>query len=1165
MAAYQFSALSDGQAISFNPGSDVLNFDQTFLSAADVFLATESAGTRVTAAGKNVLLQNTALTQLATSNVTFADGSRLLFGDNSSAQNDGGANSLTGTTGNDLLAGFGGADTLNGGAGNDRFLMTADYGTGDVIDGGTGIDVLYFGQYAQSAVLVNLASATFSGGGAGGTGSGRITNQGIENVVGGAFNDILTGNAAANHLVGLDGNDTFTAREGNDTLIGGAGDDVFNMSNGGTSYGDDFIDGGSGVDAVDFGSNGKSAAVIDLAAGTITGGGPSGAGSATLLSIENAVGTPYADLILGNSSSNFLYGHLGNDTLDGGAANDRLEGAGGADQFRFSVAPGGPNADTIVDFASGLDKIALDRAVHADLGAAGNFAAGDARFRSGAVLNAGQDADDRVIYNTSTGQLWYDADGSGSGAAQLIATLQGAPALTATGIAAYGEGGTTPPPGGATNGDDSLVGTPGNDTIDGLAGDDLLIGGDGVDTVIGGAGTDTEIMESGIAGDGIEILILRGYSEVAGADGHGNELDNRIIDEGPGNAFLYGNGGNDTLIGGNGFNVFVFQGDPAGSSDNYGHDSVDGGGDINWLFFENNGSAVTVDFRAGTVTGGSPLPASVTFTNVERAQGTLFNDVMYAGDAGNWLNGYGGNDTLIGGAGNDELSGDSGFGHPTVDPGDDSLFGGGGNDGLGGEEGNDRLDGGTGNDWLSGGEGMDSFIFTAAPGAANADEIFDFASAGDKIVLDGSVHANAGPSGNFAAGDPRFFSGAGASSGQDATDRVVYDTTTGRLWYDEDGTGAAAAFQIATLQGAPTVTASDIEVVNGSGGGVHLVGTSGNDSLVGGPGNDTINGLGGNDTLVGNAGDDRLDGGLGTDTLNGGDGNDTYIVTSGDVIVADPGGIDTVLSSVSWSLGAATNGLDNLTLTGTAAISGQGNNADNVLIGNDAANTLNGRAGNDTLTGNGGNDIFDISTGGTASYGNDVIDGGVGIDWIDFLGSNAVAAVVVDLAAGTATGGGSLVLAGIENVLGGGFADRISGNSAANTLYGQGGNDTLAGGTGIDTMSGGAGADSFVFAEAAGSTNADRVLDFVPGTDQLLFENGVLTGLGAAGDWAAGDGRFWAAAGATSGHDATDRLVYNTTTGNLYYDADGSDTGASLIVATLQGAPALGATDITVI
>ena len=83
--------------------------------------------------------------------------------------------------------------------------------------------------------------------------------------------------------------------------------------------------------------------------------------------------------------------------------------------------------------------------------------------------------------------------------------------------------------------------------------------------------------------------------------------------------------------------------------------------------------------------------------------------------------------------------------------------------------------------------------------------------------------------------------------------------------------------------------------------------------------------------------------------------------------------------------------------------------------------------------------------------------------------------------------------------------------------------------------------------------------------DQLRFEDAAFTAIGATGTWAAGDARFWAAAGATSGHDANDRVVYNSTTGALYYDADGSGAGSAVLVATLQGTPTVSATDITVI
>ena len=79
------------------------------------------------------------------------------------------------------------------------------------------------------------------------------------------------------------------------------------------------------------------------------------------------------------------------------------------------------------------------------------------------------------------------------------------------------------------------------------------------------------------------------------------------------------------------------------------------------------------------------------------------------------------------------------------------------------------------------------------------------------------------------------------------------------------------------------------------------------------------------------------------------------------------------------------------------------------------------------------------------------------------------------------------------------------------------------------------------------------------------FDDAFHANMGALGNFAAGDARFWAAAGATSGHDATDRVIYNTSTGSLYYDADGSGAGAAQLIATFTGNPAIAATDIGVI
>src|SRR5207253_6622459 len=112
-----------------------------------------------------------------------------------------------------------------------------------------------------------------------------------------------------------------------------------------------------------------------------------------------------------------------------------------------------------------------------------------------------------------------------------------------------------------------------------------------------------------------------------------------------------------------------------------------------------------------------------------------------------------------------------------------------------------------------------------------------------------------GTTGNFAAGDERFYAAAGATMGHDATDRLIYDTSTGNLYYDPDGSGGGASQLVAMLAAGPggpaaSLTANDIWLDNGASGQV-INGTAGNDSLVGSNGNDTINGLDGNDPIDG--------------------------------------------------------------------------------------------------------------------------------------------------------------------------------------------------------------------------------------------------------------------------------------------------------------------------
>ena len=209
-----------------------------------------------------------------------------------------------------------------------------------------------------------------------------------------------------------------------------------------------------------------------------------------------------------------------------------------------------------------------------------------------------------------------------------------------------------------------------------------------------------------------------------------------------------------------------------------------------------------------------------------------------------------------------------------------------------------------------------------------------------------------------------------------------------------------------------------------------------------------------------------------TDELQGGAGNDTYVLSRPDVIwELDLSSIDTVESSFSYALGTH---LENLTLTGTADLTGTGNGLDNVITGNDGANVLDGAAGNDTLVGGAGNDRLeggdgdDLLDGG--GDGNDLMIGGTGDDTyvchtpFDSIVEDPVAGTDTVLSEVTWTLGSTLenlTLTGTAAINGSGnsAANVITGNAAANTLKGFGGNDTLIGGAGNDRLEGGDGDD----------------------------------------------------------------------------------------------------------
>lgn len=220
---------------------------------------------------------------------------------------------------------------------------------------------------------------------------------------------------------------------------------------------------------------------------------------------------------------------------------------------------------------------------------------------------------------------------------------------------------------------------------------------------------------------------------------------------------------------------------------------------------------------------------------------------------------------------------------------------------------------------------------------------------------------------------------------------------------------------------------------------------------------DTLTGTAEGDYIFGVAGDDSLNGRAGADTLIGGTGNDSYTVDNGgDVVVELVGeGVDVVKSSVSFGLSSH---VENLIMSGAAAIDGTGNALDNVMTGNSAVNTLVGGAGNDTIKGQGGGDtllggngddvfVVDVATDVITEYadeGSDTVQSP--ISWT--LADNLENLTLTGSAANTGTGNT------LDNLL--------VGNGAANTLIGEGGNDTLNGGSGGDTLLGGTGHDTYV-------------------------------------------------------------------------------------------------------
>ena len=903
-------------------------------------------------------------------------------------------------TGGDNLGGSSYGDNLFGFAANDTL---AGGGGNDRLYGGTGADTLYGGtgvdlaSYSGSTagVTVNLQQELQT---SGGDAAGDWIATDIEAVEGSDFADTLVGNLGANDLYGLGGADYLDGVNGFDRLYGGAGNDTLHGGDG-----SDLYDGGEGTDTASYilSSEEVFASLVDPFANAF------GADGDIYIGVENLRGSNLSDTLDGDNTDagdplkghNVLRGEDGSDLIRGNLGNDSLYGGNGNDTLiggaGNDLLSGGSGSDSM-EGGAGNDTYIVDE--------------------TGNVITEAVNGGNDTVQSSVTLTLAAEIENL---------TLTGTNAINATGNALDNVliGNT------AAN---KLYGGNGNDTLDGKAGGDTMTGGSGNDTYVVDAATDS-IEEDSIAGldtvlssvnflllDYLENLTLTGSSALTAT---GNDKDNQLTGN-SGTNTLTGGAGNDTLDGGT------------------GADSLVGGGGDDVYYIDAVGDTILEIAAEGL---------DLVLSSVNRTIGANLENLTLIGTA---LNGTGNElgNLITGNAGNNSLNG-----------------------GLG----NDTLDGSFGNDTLVGGLGDDTFIVDST-----ADLVTEAANQGTDTVLS-SVSVTLGPdvenltltgsaaingSGNALANSITGNSAKNELYGGDGADTIQAlggnDTLDGGLGNDSlvgglgndlyviDAAGDVAVE--AANAGSDTIQAAVSWTLGANFESLILTGSGATTATGNGLAN-SLTGNAANNSLYGAGGDDTLDGGGGNDSLYGGGGDDLYILDSASDLVAEGAnaGIDTVQSSVTLTLGA---NFENLTLTGTAGLSGTGNSdanyllgntGDNLLMGAEGDDTLDGGAGTDSLNGGVGNDIFIVDDAGdivteASAQGNDTVQSSV--NWA--LGANLEALVLM----GTADIDGT----------GNGLANTLTGNGSANSLAGGAGNDTLDGGDGNDTLDGGADIDSMV-------------------------------------------------------------------------------------------------------
>lgn len=939
--------------------------------------------------------------------------------------------------------------------------------------------------------------------------------------------DTITGSSGDDRLLGGIGNDTITGGAGNDTIDGGSGNDT--MSGGGGNdiyYVDSALDvvteaAGAGIDKVIINADVVTSGLVYTLGDNIE-------NIDILKTTTNYYYTTYQ--ITGNALNNLMMsaantyvnfsGGAGADRLFGGNYNDTLDGGAGVDTMM-----GGGGGDTYI-----VDNVG-DKVI-------------ESTNESGGYDNQPYTATYADYYNYSYGNSYLSRDMVKSSVSYTLGINVEDLTLTGTGNI----NGT----GNALN--NMIIANSGNNVLNGGAGIDTLSYETATAKITASLALTTAQATGGSGSDtikNIENLIGGSAGDALTGNAGNNLLSGRLGDDtltgGAGNDVLIGGMGNDRMVGGTGNDTFYVD-----STSDVVVEKLNEGIDTVMI----TGSGVT-SYTLSTYLENLDLTnASTNMTGTGNAaannmKGSYYNDTLYGGD---------GNDTLYGG-----------------DGGNDALYGGAGNDTLNVYNYTNAtciLNGGTGADVMTGSSyGSNTFYVDNVGDIVRFDNYYYYAYYNPVNTVVSSISYTLGDHLN----NLTLTGTAALRGGGNELDNVII-ANAGNNYLDGGAGNDTASYATATTAVKVSLALSGAQATGGSGSDTlinfeNLTGGAGNDTLTGNAQDNILFGGAGNDTLSGGAGNDTLDGGAGADTMNGGAGNDTYVVNlaTDKVTEALNAGYDTVQSSVNYTLGA---NVEALILTGTSSINGTGNSLDNYLVGNEYTNTLAGNDGNDTLDGGYGNDIM-IGGNGNDTYHVDSISDVVtessagGIDTV-------IASIYGNVDYTLADNVENLILSRESysyytySVSGNALNNTITGSTLAETMNGGAGNDTLYGNGGNDTLSGGTGSDTFVLDGSMKTNNlyyaptysTYTITDFVSGTDKIQLDDNYFTALNVPGTLTATS--LDVGADSIAANAAT-RLIFDTTTHTLYYDADGSGSEfGALQLAVLTGVNTLAASDFVV-